>query len=43
MGGYTKLPDLPHVLFYTPLAYVVWTKLRRCFARLAPTHRMGHV
>ncbi len=28
MAGYTKLLGFPHVLFYTPLAYVFWINLR---------------
>lgn len=27
-SGYTKLLGLPHILFYTPLAYVYWTRLQ---------------
>jgi hypothetical protein len=28
MGGYTKLLGLPHILLYTPLAYVIWRKIK---------------
>ncbi len=27
-SGYTKLLGFPHILFYTPLAYVYWQKLQ---------------
>lgn len=28
-GGYTKLLGMPHILFYTPLVYVLWRKIQQ--------------
>lgn len=36
-GGYTKLLGFPHILFYTPLAYVYWKKLQSGALSVWPT------
>ena len=36
-AGYTKLLGFPHVLFYTPLAYVYWQRLQSGTMPVWPT------